>query len=327
MNERTKSQAAGPAVRVATDHETLLVPLDGSPASASVLPIARAAAHLLQVPIHLLHIVTEEVPTEELLDALNLDPADVLGMVLEQAEGAPSDAILRETQAHHTRLIVMAAQGWTSDPRRSVGHVTQDILRRAACSLLLSRPQVARSFTAEGRSLSRILIPLDGTPTTAAALGPASELAARSGAALDVVHVASGGGREPEPGSISVPAYMDYPHHEWPAWQREFAARNLSQFAGCEANFHVAAGEPAEEILRVARARRSDLIVLVWKGNLKGQRAKTVRRMLRDAPCPLLFLRTRPSLGLPPGPVEVRAMPRSQRKGATRSANPGASGV
>jgi nucleotide-binding universal stress UspA family protein len=288
---------------------TILVPLDGSPVAAAVLPIARAGALLLEVPIHLLHVVDVHVSMDELLQTLGLGATDVAGLVLEQAAGQPAAAILREIEAHGTRLIVMSAQGWTSDPTLPLGHVAQEVLRDASCSLLLVRSEVAQRFAEERHALARILIPLDGTPTAAAALAPAAEIAARSGASLDVLHVATSGQAAAEPGSMTVPRYQDNPHHEWRAWRHEFATRFLGRFDGQSSSVNVAAGDPASEILRMARERQSDLIVLVWKGDLAPDRAQTVRTILREAPCPLLFMRTRPSLGLPPGTIEVRAAP------------------
>lgn len=312
--EKTQSETAFGGVEAGFEEPgTILVPLDGSPAAAAMLPIARASAQLLGVPIHLLHVVTDHLPMEELLRRAGLQASDVAGMVLEQAEGDPAEAILHEVAQHRSRLIVLSAQGWAAAPNRVLGHVAEQVLRQATCSILMVRTQVAQRFTAESHVLARILIPLDGTPTTAAVMAPAAEIAARSGALLDVLHVATAGEPETETGTMTVPMYQDNPQHEWHAWRQEFADRFMRVFDGKPASVNVAAGDPAREILRMARARRSDLIVLAWKGDLTDDRARTVRAILRHAPCPLLFLRTRPSLGLPDGSVQVSASPLAAR--------------
>jgi nucleotide-binding universal stress UspA family protein len=242
----------------------------------------------------------------ELLEKLHLEPGDITGTILEQATGDAAAAILEEVSAHHTRLIVMSTHGWKPDAERPLGHVAEEMLLKASCSLLLLRAEIAERFSQEGRGLTRILIPLDGTPTTAAALAPAAELASRSGAFLDVLHVATSMQAKSEPGSMTVPQYQDNPYHEWTAWRKEFGARFLGQFEGQAANLEVAVGDPSQEILRAAHEHESDLIVLVWKGRLAADRAQTVRAMLREAPCPLLFLHARPSLDLPSGIIDVR---------------------
>jgi hypothetical protein len=91
---------------------------------------------------------------------------------------------------------------------------------------------------------------------------------------------------------MTVPQYTDQPHYAWAAWQREFIHRFCDCFAGSPEGFLVAVGDPGEEVLRVARERQSDLVVLAWKGELDGERARTVRSVLSGAPCPVLCLRT-----------------------------------
>jgi nucleotide-binding universal stress UspA family protein len=239
-----------------------------------------------------------------------LTAADISDTVLEQRSGEPASAILEEVEAHRTRLIVTTTHGWSTDTSRPVGPVAEEILRRADCSLLLVRAEIARQYSEERRALARILIPLDGTPTTAAALAPAAEIASRSGAVLDILHVATAGQKVTEEGTMFVPQYEDNPYHEWKAWRDEFSTRFLGAFVGQKANLVVASGDPSLEILRVAREHQCDVIVVVWKGQLAVDRAQTVKAMLRDAPCPVLFLKTRPSLDLPAGVVDVRASPR-----------------
>jgi nucleotide-binding universal stress UspA family protein len=288
---------------------TILVPLDGSPTARAILPLARAAATLLEVPVHLLHVTDVPVSPAELLRMVHLGPQEIEGTILEQRHGDVADAILQEAAAHNTRLIVTTTHGWTTSFDLPVGPVAEAVLRRAECSLLLVRAEIAQQFTEERRSLDRILIPLDGTPETASALAPAAEMAARSGARLDVLHVATPGPKPAEHGALSVPRYVDNPSHEWEAWRDEFSSRFLRPFGSQAANLEVAAGDPSTEILRASREQRTDLVVLVWKGQLAVDRAPCVKTMLKESPCPLLFLRTRPSLELPPGVVEVRASP------------------
>ena len=56
---------------------TVLVPLDGSPTAAAALPLARAAALILDAPLHVLHACDEPLSTEELMTRLFLSPEDL----------------------------------------------------------------------------------------------------------------------------------------------------------------------------------------------------------------------------------------------------------
>jgi nucleotide-binding universal stress UspA family protein len=143
--------------------------------------------------------------------------------------------------------------------------------------------------------LRRLLLPLDGTPTTSTALRPAIELARRLGASIDLLYVASAD--EPfvrEPGSIGAPRYVDQPQHEWPAW----ADRVISHLSTClggrppglSIQVFLVAGHIAEEIARFAAEHQSDAIVLVRRSHLEVGRARVLRAVLDRTPCPVLVV-------------------------------------
>jgi nucleotide-binding universal stress UspA family protein len=85
------------------------------------------------------------------------------------------------------------------------------------------------------------------------------------------------------------PRYVDQPQHEWPVWGQEFlnrlravgGARN-----GIEIRLSVAQGAAGAAI--VDYARQSDLIVLGWRGAREPDRARTIRRVIRDTICPVI---------------------------------------
>jgi nucleotide-binding universal stress UspA family protein len=72
----------------------------------------------------------------------------------------------------------------------------------------------------------------------------------------------------------------------------EFAARSSDVFRHCPRDVTLSVGEPGAEILRVARERASDFIVLVWKGDLSEDRAQTLQKVLKGIPCPVLIVRS-----------------------------------
>ena len=294
-----------------TQRPVILVPLDGSHIASGVLPFARMLATLLGTALHLIYVTRTPVNVESLHQELRLGSEDLTGLVLDQIGGDPVESILQEVSTRACRLVVMSASGLTAHPERPLGHVAEELLRRAPVSLVLV-PRSAARRAADPRPLSRILVPLDATPATAAALTPVSELIELSDAKLVLLHVVTAHDRDlTQAGSLPVPRYLDAPQHSWDAWTREF----LHRFCGClerppEA-FFVTVGDPGKEIVRAAREQLPDLIVLVWKGDLGSERAKTVRTVLHDAPCPILFLR---SLGFSASSPAASAPPAGERR-------------
>jgi nucleotide-binding universal stress UspA family protein len=144
--------------------------------------------------------------------------------------------------------------------------------------------------------LRRILVPHDGTPTTGYAVGPALALAARAGAELVILHVTGPGASHPtEPGSMTMPRYIDQPQHEWPAWIREFSERlcAITSSGSVATRTLLGTGEPGHEIVRYTSELEIDLVVLGWHGSLEGSKATTLKEVIREAGAPTLILRTR----------------------------------
>jgi nucleotide-binding universal stress UspA family protein len=222
---------------------------------------------------------------------MRLSAEDVRGLVIDQCTGSPAQAIVREAAARHAVLIVMCA------PARPDGHlhafdgVIGDVLRAAPCPVVLV-PSI------HGRhpwALRQLVLPHDGTPTSAAAIAPTAELASRAGADLVVLHVATPGAERPaESGTLVVPRYLDQPQHEWPAWSREFLerVRGIAYPANIEKiRLVLAHGEAGAAILEFARGSATDLIALAWRGSLEPERAQTIQRVIRDASCPVIIFR------------------------------------
>jgi nucleotide-binding universal stress UspA family protein len=158
---------------------------------------------------------------------------------------------------------------------------------------MLVRPDVARQFVWERRGIKRLLLPLDGAPDTSDALQPSAMLAGLHEATLDVVHVATPHDAKLQKlGALPMLRYQDQPHHSLELWSREFLRRFCSCFPNRPGKVRVETGDPGEAILRVARELQSDLILISWKGSLAGERANTVKAVLADAPCPVMFLRS-----------------------------------
>lgn len=124
-------------------------------------------------------------------------------------------------------------------------------------------------------------------------MGPATDFASMAAAELVVLHVATPGAERPtEPGTLVSPRYVDQPQHEWPAWAEEFVDRLRAVGGareGVKIRLMVAQGDAGSAI--VDFARQSDLVVLGWRGVLEADRARTMRRVIRDTMSPVIVFR------------------------------------
>jgi nucleotide-binding universal stress UspA family protein len=138
-----------------------------------------------------------------------------------------------------------------------------------------------------------LLLPHDGTPTNALVVGPVADLARRAQAEVTVLHVATAAAAPAaEPGTFTAPRYMDQPHHEWPAWGREFLDRaravgNPEHDLKLRTVF--CTEDIGQAIVRFASPDETDLIALAWRLSLDPQRALTMRYVIRHARCPVMI--------------------------------------
>jgi nucleotide-binding universal stress UspA family protein len=284
-NEARPARAGGPS--------SVLVALDGTEAALAAVPVARALARLAGATLHVVHAAERLLPAGELARQLGLDADESWGAIIDETSGDPAAGILRLARATPRPVVVLSVH-----PDRRTGRLgptARRVLGRAACPVFLVQ---ARRGVAPWEP-RRLLLPHDGSPLVASAFGAAVTLARSAGAALYVLHVASLS-RTPPPGTVPVPAYVDQPQHEWPEWSREFLER-MGVFMALPPELHprlfLSRGDPGDEIVRFAAERDIDLVALAWHGTFDDDHAPTVRRVLLDAPCPVLFLRAQEEAG------------------------------
>jgi nucleotide-binding universal stress UspA family protein len=272
-----------------TAPEIVLVPLDGSVYATAAIPVARGLAKLLHATVAALHVSDDALASTALVERMKLSHEDVHGLVVAGRPGAAAPVIVQEAAERHAAMIVMCPQIRTDIRSRALGSVAAAVLRAAPCPVVLVPSARGRKRWA----LRRLLVPHDGTPASAAKIRPATDFASMATAELVVLHVATPGAeRFAEPGTLAFPRYVDQPQHEWPAWTQEFLKR-LRAVGGArnaiDIRLAVAQGEAGAAI--VDFARQSDLIVLGWRGALEPDRARTMRRVIRDTTCPVIVLR------------------------------------
>jgi nucleotide-binding universal stress UspA family protein len=271
--------------------KTVLVPLDGSVHATAAVPVARGLAKLFHATLAVLHVTDDALAPAALIERMKLSGEDVRGLVVERRPGAAAAAIVQEAAERDAAMIVMCPHIRTEVRPRALGSVAAAVLRTASCPVVLVPPARGRKYWA----LRRVLVPHDGTPTSAATIGPATDFASMAAAELVVLHVATPGTERPtEPGTLVFPRYVDQPQYEWPVWAQEFLDRLRAVGRardGVDIRLAVAQGEAGSAIVDFAQENDSDLIVLGWRGVLEPDRARTMRRVIRDSSCPVVVFR------------------------------------
>ncbi len=146
-------------------------------------------------------------------------------------------------------------------------------------------------------AVTRVLVPVDFSPSARAALEYGTFLAGKLGAELDVLHVWEPPGYVgPDPLAL-LPAAAGQP-----GWEqtRLDVTREVDHFLAKAAtrpsqlSVRVEAGEPSDLILQVAKEGRVDLIVMGTHGRTGLSRlliGSVAEAVLRRATCPVLTIR------------------------------------
>ncbi|NJD59269.1 MAG: universal stress protein [Anaerolineae bacterium] len=266
--------------------KSILVPLDGSKLSETVLPLASLLAQKNQARLILFHVIEQNAPdsihgdhhlTDQLEASQYLDeicrsmpPSITVDQhVHSSAEKDVADSIVAHSKELGVDLISMCAHGQSGLQKRIFGNIAQEVISRGDVPVLLVSPEKER--IAESCTCQCILVPLDGNPDHEAGLAMAAELSRTCQAKLHLVMVvpnlASLPGEQAAsaallPGAASALLELDC----------EEAELYLAQLIGelLEQNINVTGeiqrGDPAKQIVRSARAFTADMIVLGTHG-------------------------------------------------------------
>ena len=151
-------------------------------------------------------------------------------------------------------------------------------------------------------TIKRILVPVDFSATSRAALWRAGELGSALGASLDVLHVLD----LPEPRHMATEFYVPLPP-EYRDELRRGAEKHLEEWVGTASvppgvHRDLAEGAPAAEIVDYARTHGDDLIVMGTHGRSGVSRmllGSVAERVVRTAPCPVLTVRAEEAAAAP----------------------------
>lgn len=266
--------------------DRILVPVDGSLAGDAALSVVDrlpgTSPELLLlrvVPRHSLRPAAErEVELHEALRHLS-----ELERRLRQSghpvshllcAGDPAEQILGWIRLLRPSLVAMSARGAgrAVGPR---GSVAEAVLARCPVPLLLGSD---RSLPLDpGPGFARVLLPLDGSETSARVLPLVATLAQAHRSELVLVHV------DPDQPDAAAREAVLRP------FQRRLEAGGLQRV-----RLLTACGDPAQELVRAIEAEGADLLAMTSHSRPDPQRrwfGSTAESILRAAACPLLVVR------------------------------------
>jgi nucleotide-binding universal stress UspA family protein/predicted transcriptional regulator len=301
----------------------LVVPLDGSERAEAALPWAVLLARAQGLSIALVratpppYLVTaaldESLPylapeTYETMRLAELDAATAYlagaqtrvaadGIAVEtiSREGDPANTMLDVADERGAIAVVLATHGRGGLQRFVLGSVAERLVAQATIPILLIRaPEGAPARPAD---LSRLLVPLDGSPLAERALDLAQGLAPAD-ATLTLARVVAPV-RHALPGVGAVGSYVDGGATEHAAGEARADLDRVRQTLAGErlvVQTTVRHGRAADEILSAAHEADASLIVLSTHGRTGPQRwllGSVADAVVRGAEIPVLLVSTR----------------------------------
>jgi nucleotide-binding universal stress UspA family protein len=295
----------------------IMVPLDGSKLSENALVAAVALAQkaqaeliLLSVPIMKHVMVMPEysgyatmLPEQSLEDSRhdfkeylahlcdNRIPSQ-LATRIEVVDGDEASVIVDRASAEQVDLIVMATHGRSGLSRWMMGSVTEKVLQQAPCPVLAVRNDAP---------IERVLITLDGSAASEAALEPGLTMALALGASVTLLQVQSGqdyvspqeierldtvekglGLRMQDSVYYAAEAYLDY------------LKTRFESLSDQSLETAVLDGPPARRIIQYIDENGIDLVVMATHGRTGLRRwlyGSVTEKVLRGAHCAKLVMR------------------------------------
>jgi nucleotide-binding universal stress UspA family protein len=287
----------------------ILFPTDFSVCAERAFGHAAYLAAQYEAELHLLHVIeTHGDEAQHLLEAAVISEEDIaeqlhvagvlrqqpaeqeVRIIQVQRHGASASAVILDyAEEQGMDLIVMGTQGRRGVDRILAGSVAEEVVRLSPCPVFTVR---TGKEPVPLRAVRSILVPMDFSEHSRAALRYARELAATYEARLEVVHVIE---EEVMPVVYGLDAVA--PPTEQVHKQAAQALRTLiTEEIGTEqVATTVTIGHPAAEVLTYATAHEVDLIVIATHGRtglkhfLMGSVAEKVVRM---APCPVFTVKS-----------------------------------
>lgn len=298
-------------------YSKLLVPLDGSRLSESVLPYVRKFAKSFSAPVVLLYViepdplapVTEPVQSPR-SDIAKGDAENTYNAYLQRiAAGIPkplsvrasvktgrsAETIVDDAATEARTLIAMATRGLSGVKRWFLGSVANKVLEATRNPLLLIKATGEENAGKEA-SVSRVLVPLDGSQLSETALPHASAIAKSLNVPIELfrsyslpITVMTPPVYPPNPELLTADSMKEA--------TRKYLRNKVDEIKadGCkEASYLVSQGEAAGQIIDAARQAPGTLIVMCTHGRTGIGRwilGSTAHRVVFHSADPVLLVR------------------------------------
>lgn len=271
-------------------YKVIMAPTEGSDSEKGAISVAVKLAHRFEADLRLVRVNSEPLvidtiaqtpvlPTEQLLReerVAHLRKLEALGSecrglgeirVMTALEDGPVGSTLRDyALKFNVDLIVMSSHARGGMKRITLGSVTDYLIRRTHIPVLVVRPPV--SFIGAGpqqQTVSRIVVPLDGSGLAEQILPDVTALALRLGSTVSLLHVLT-------PISYSQKEIMQ-PGLPW--WDADIAAADaylaraasyLTEEGIAVSKDVVLSDDIATAILDYSARMRADIIALATSG-------------------------------------------------------------
>jgi|SRR5579875_2751393 len=277
----------------------ILFTTDFSPASLAALPQAIAVARRYESKIFLAHIVmpqpyplvspeaeayVEHIAKHSREKLEKLSGSEALKDIPHEAllaHGEVTEVLQKMIQEHDIDLVVAGTHGRRGFRRFFIGSVAEEIFRTSPCPVLTVGPHVSKDAPRQ-IELHEILYATDLSEESFSAAPYAFSFTLEYAARLTVLHV---------PTTANLASLTLVPS----AFREKIQALIPADAKPwCEPDYVVEGGDPAEIILKIAKERRADLIIMGVKeaGALASHRIGNVSyRVVTEAECPVLTVR------------------------------------
>jgi len=210
-------------------------------------------------------------------------------LVQHQVEStAPAERIVEYADERAIDLIAMGTHGRRGVNRMLFGSVTEEVVRTAPCPTLTVRSDADVS---PNQAVARILVPVDFSAASEAAVDHAREIAHTYGAEIDLLHVVE----EPlYPSSYGIDA-AHFPTQEVVDRVEKQLADLVREKIGYEhAMIKATVDHPVDGILNYVDSRDIDLVVIATHGRTGLDRmllGSVTERVLRQSPAPVFVVK------------------------------------
>ena len=254
----------------------ILVSLDGSVLAEGILPVVTPLAERLNSTIVLLSVVDPVVNQASVVSRnekqLELEAvAERLANVKLKYEvrvvvGSPYPTIVDAADNAGCDLIAMSTHGRGGLSRGVMGSVADQVMRNSHVPTLLVAPNRAAELRTEGKPLSKIVGPLDGTPEGERVLPYVEEFASALGLEVVLARVIDTGG--PYTGLLDDARFVETD----PAIKEAAREYLETTAAGLRANgvavsWKLGEGVPARKLVELAHETAENFVAIATRGH------------------------------------------------------------